>query len=229
MTDDGPGSRAVAGVAAGACWTAWSGGDGDGSGPAVTSGSSRRQPARPPATYLRSMSAGGPARSSGVAGHGLVQSAEGLLDAGVDFVGMLGVALACSGWFGRGLGEPCAGLVGDWAGLVALGAVEAIIWVGLRGVGHGGHPGSRLGWAARPAPRSEGNFQASAWAGCTLRLLLGRVNPASPVTSWSISLGIYGVRGSAVAGGRLVSRGRWRLASAGSLLGERGGTPKFCR
>ena len=103
------------------------------------------------------------------------------------------------------LGEPCAGLVGDRAGLVALGAVEAIIRVGLRGVGHGDHPGSRSGWAARPAPRSEGNFQASAWARCTLCLLPGRVNPASDVTSRWISPGIYGERGSAVAAGRLVS------------------------
>jgi hypothetical protein len=85
------------------------------------------------------------------------------LDAGIDLVRTLGAALACSGWLGRELGEPCAGLVGDWAGLVALGAVEAIIRVGLRGVGHGDHPGSRSGWAAKPAPRSEGNFQASAW------------------------------------------------------------------
>jgi hypothetical protein len=116
-----------------------------------------------PYALMRSMSANRPARSPGVAGHGLVQSAEGLLDAGIDLVRTLGAALACSGWLGRELGEPCAGLVGDWAGLVALGAVEAIIRVGLRGVGHGDHPGSRSGWAAKPAPRSEGNFQASAW------------------------------------------------------------------
>ena len=113
---------------------------------------------------LRSMSAGRPARSPGVAGHGLVQSAEGLLDAGVEVVRTLGVVLDCSGWLGRWLGEPCAGLVGDRAGLVALGAVEAIIRVGMRGVGHGDHPGSRSGWAARPAPRSEGNFEAPARA-----------------------------------------------------------------
>ena len=181
------------------------GGDGDGSGPAATSESSRRQPAPRPATYMRSMSAGRLARSLRVAGHGLVQSAEGLLDAGIDLVRTLGAALACSRWLGRELGEPCAGLVGDWAGLVALGAVEAIIRVGLRGVGHGDHPGSRSGWAARPAPRSEGNFQAPAWARCTLCLLRGRVNPASDVTSRWISPGIYGARGSAVAAGRLVS------------------------
>jgi hypothetical protein len=75
------------------------------------------------------MSAGRLARSSGVAGHGLVQSAEGLLDAGVDVVSTVGAVLACSRWLGRELGEPCPGLVGDRAGLVALGAVEAIIWV----------------------------------------------------------------------------------------------------
>ena len=174
-------------------------------GPAATSGSSRRQPAPPPATQLRSMSAGRPVRRPGGAGHGLVQSAEGLLDAGVDLVRTLGVALACSRWLGRELGEPCAGLVGDRAGLVALGAVEAIIRVGLRGVGHGDHPGSRSGRAARLAPRSEESFQAPARARCTLRLLPGRVNPASDVTSRSISPGIYGERGSAVAAGRLVS------------------------
>jgi hypothetical protein len=181
------------------------GGDGDGSGPAATSESSRRQPAPPPATHMRSMSAGRLARSLRVAAHGLVQSAEGLLDAGVDLVRTLGAALACSLWLGRELGEPCSGLVGGWAGLVALGAVEAIIRVGMRGVGHGDHPGSRSGWAAKPAPRSEGNFQASAWAGCTLCLLAGRVNPASDVTLRWISPGIYGERGSAVAAGRLVS------------------------
>jgi hypothetical protein len=158
-----------------------------------------------PYALMRSMSAGRLARSPGVAGHGLVQSAEGLLDAGIDLVRTLGAALACSLWLGRELGEPCSGLVGDWAGLVALGAVEAIIRVGLRGVGHGDHPGSRSGWAAKPAPRSEGNFQASAWARCTLRLLADRVNPASDVTSRWISPGIYGERGSAVAAGRLVS------------------------
>jgi hypothetical protein len=172
-----------------------------------------------PYVLIRSVSAVRSTRSPGVAGYGLVQSAEGLLDAGVEVVRTLGAVLDCSGWLGRWLGEPCAGLVGDRAGLVALGAVEAIIRVGLRGVGHGDHPGSRSGWAARPAPRSEGNFQAPARARCTLRLLPGRVNPASDVTSRSISPGIYGERGSAVAAGRLVSRGRRRLAAAGSLWG----------
>jgi hypothetical protein len=131
---------------------------------------------------MPSMSAGRLARSSGVAGHGLVQSAEGLLDAGIDLVRTT-AALACSRWLGRELGQPCPGLVGDRAGLVALGAVEAILRVGLRGVGHGDHPGSRSGRAARPPPRSEGNFQAPARARCTLCLLPGRVNPATDVTS----------------------------------------------
>lgn len=164
MTDDGPGSRAIAGSAAGACWTAWSGGDGDGSGPAQPPGRAGANQLRRqlPSALIRSVSANRSARSPGVAGYGLVQSAEGLLDAGVEVVRTLGVVLDCSGWLGRWLGEPCAGLVGDRAGLVALGAVEAIIRVGMRGVGHGDHPGSRSGWAARPAPRSEGNFQAPA-------------------------------------------------------------------
>ena len=144
--------------------------------PAATLRSSRGEPAPPIITHTRFMSANRPARSSGVAGHGLVQPAEGLLDAGVDLVRTVGAALACCRWLGRWLGQPFPGVVGDWAGLVALGAVEAIIRVGMRGVGHGDHPGSRSGWAARPAPGAEGNFQAPARARCTLCLLPGRVD-----------------------------------------------------
>src|SRR4029450_12698915 len=103
------------------------------------------------------------------------------------------------------LGEPCSGLVRDRARLLALGAVEIIIRVGLRGVGHGDHPGSRSGWAARPASRSEGNFQTPARARCNLCLLPGRGNRVGDVSSWPISREIYGERGSAVAAGRLVS------------------------
>jgi hypothetical protein len=77
-------------------------------------------------THTRFMSANRRPRSPGVAGNGLVQSAEGLLDAGVDLVRTQGAVLD---WLGRELGQPCPGLVGDRAGLVALGAVEAIIWV----------------------------------------------------------------------------------------------------
>jgi hypothetical protein len=110
----------------------------------------------PTATDDLSMSAGRPARSSGVAGHGFVQFAEGLLDAGVDLVSTVGAVLDCSRWLGRELGQPCPRLVGDRTRLVALGAVEATIRVWMRGVGHGDHPGSRSGWAARPAPGSEG-------------------------------------------------------------------------
>jgi hypothetical protein len=102
---------------------------------------------------MRSMSAGRLARSPGVAGYGLVQSAEGLLDAGVDLVRTLGVALACSGWLGRWLGEPCAGLVGDRAGLVALGQWKQSLGSGcgesamatILGRGQGGRPGRRRG------------------------------------------------------------------------------------
>jgi hypothetical protein len=57
----------------------------------------------------------------GVARHGLVQFAEGLLDAGVEVARTLGAVLACRCWFGRLLGQPCPGLVGDGAGPVALG------------------------------------------------------------------------------------------------------------
>jgi hypothetical protein len=52
----------------------------------------------------------------------------GLLDAGVEVVRTLDAVLDCSGWLGRWR-QPCPGLVGDRAGLVALGAVEAIIRV----------------------------------------------------------------------------------------------------
>jgi hypothetical protein len=76
---------------------------------AVTAtGLGRQQPpGRPGANPLRqqlpmrSMSAGRLARLSGVAGHGLMQVAEGLLDAGVDVVGTVGAVLACSRWLGR--------------------------------------------------------------------------------------------------------------------------------
>jgi hypothetical protein len=74
-------------------------------------------------------SAGRLARSWGVAGHGLVQLAEGLLDAGFEVVRTTGAGRAWRCWFGRELGHPCPGLVGDWAGLVALRAVEAIVRV----------------------------------------------------------------------------------------------------
>jgi hypothetical protein len=121
------------------------------------SGSYRRQPAPPRATHTRFRSAGRLARSSGVAGYGLVQLAEGLLDAGFDLARTMGTVLECRGWFGRELRQPGPGLVGDWAGLVALGAVEAIIRVWRWEVGHDGHPGSRSGRAAKPAPRSGGN------------------------------------------------------------------------
>src|SRR5512132_4035335 len=124
------------------------------------------------------MSAGRPARSSGVAGHGFVQFAEGLLDAGVELVSTVGAVRDGSGWLGRELGQPCPRLVGDRTRLVALGAVEAIIRVWIRGVGHGDHPWSRSGWAARPAPGSEGERRGVGPDRCTLCLLPGRVNPA---------------------------------------------------
>jgi len=86
-------------------------------------------PGRPDANQLPmfSMSAGGPARSSGVAGHRFVQFAEGLLDAGVELISTLGAVLDGSGWLGRRWRQPGPGLVGDRTRLVALGAVEAII------------------------------------------------------------------------------------------------------
>jgi hypothetical protein len=131
-------------------------------------------------SYLCAVHAAGrAARSSGVAGHGLVQFAEGLLDAGVEVVRTLGAVLACRRWFGRLLGQPCPGLVGDRAGLVALGAVKAIVEVWRRGVGHGDCPGSRSGRAVRPAPRS-GEVRGAGLSSCTLRLLPGRVD--LPVT-----------------------------------------------
>jgi hypothetical protein len=74
------------------------------------------------------MSAGGPARSSGVAGHRFVQFAEGLLDVGVELISTLGAVLDGSGWLGRWR-QPGPGLVGDRTRLVTLGAVEPIIGV----------------------------------------------------------------------------------------------------
>ena len=172
-------------------------------GPAATLRSSRRQPAPPIITNTGFMSANRPARSSGVAGHGLVQSAEGLLDAGVEVVRTVGVVLDCSGWVGRWR-QPCSGLVGDRAGLVALGAVEAIVCVWRQGVGHDGHPGSRSGWVARPAPRSGG----TSWRRPGRPHVVppaGSSRPAGAVTSRSISPAIYGERCNAVAEGRLAS------------------------
>ena len=67
------------------------------------SGSSRRQPATPANYPFAPTSAGRLARSSGVACHGLVQLAEGLLDAGVDLVRTMGAVLDCRRWFGREL------------------------------------------------------------------------------------------------------------------------------
>jgi hypothetical protein len=140
-------------------------------------------PTTPPIiTHTGFMSANRPARSPGVAGHGLVQSAEGLLDAGVEVVRTVGAVLVCSRWLGRWLGQPCPGLVGDRAGLVALGTVEAIIRVWNRGVGHGDHPGSRSGWAARPAPRSEGTSRRRPGRPHTLSSA-GSSRPAGAVTS----------------------------------------------
>ena len=96
--------------------------------------------------------------------NGLAQPAEGILNAGFDLARTVGAVMACRCWLGRWLGQPCAGLVGGWAGFVALGAVEAIVRVWMQGVGHGDHPGSRSEQTARPAPRSGGNFEAPAWA-----------------------------------------------------------------
>ena len=151
-----------------------------------------------------SMSAGRSARSSGVAGHGLVQVAEGLLDAGVEVVRTPGAVLACSCWFGRWLGQPCPGLVGDRAGLVALGALKAIVEVWRRGVGHGDCPGSRSGRAVRPAPRS-GGVRGARLEQLYLLPRAGSSRPAGDVTARQISPGIYGERCPAVAAGRLAS------------------------
>jgi hypothetical protein len=110
------------------------------------------------------MSAGRLARSSGVAGHGLVQVAEGLLDAGVEVVSTAGAVLDCSRWLGRWR-QPCSGLVGDRAGLVALGAVEAIIRGWRQGVGQSDHPSwvaVRVGGQAGAEVR--GNVEAPARA-----------------------------------------------------------------
>ena len=143
-------------------------------------------------------------RVAGVACQGLMKVAEGLLDAGLEVVSTLGAVLDCWGWSDRLLCQPCPGLVGDRAGLVALGAVEAIIGGWMLGVGHGdilgrgqnGRPGRRRGPRERsrrrpgplyPLPPAGGN------------------QPAGAVTSGEISPGIYGERCTAVAAGRLAS------------------------
>ena len=121
------------------------------------------------------MSASRPARSPGVVRNGLVQPAEGLLDAGFDLVRTVEAVLDWRRWLSRWLGQPCPGLVGDWAGLVALGALEAIIRVWMSGVGHGDHPGSRSKRAARPAPRS-GELRCAGPGSHTFCLMSGRVD-----------------------------------------------------
>jgi hypothetical protein len=146
------------------------------------------------------MSAGRPARSSGVAGHGFVQFAEGLLDAGVDLVSTVGAVLDCSRWLGRELGQPCPRLVGDRTWLVALGAVEAIVRVCMRGVGHGDHPGSRSG-LGRPGRRRGPGGTSRRRPGPLYPLPpAGSSQPWGDVISRSIRPGSYGEGGTAVAG-----------------------------
>ena len=92
------------------------------------------------------------ARSSGVAGHGFVQPAEGLLDAGVKLVRTLDTVLDCSGWLGR-CRRPCPGLVGDGQGWSPWGQWKQSSGSGCResamatilGRGQGGRPGRRRG------------------------------------------------------------------------------------
>ena len=126
-------------------------------------------------TYALSMSAGRSARSSRVAGHGLVQVAEGLLDAGVEVVRTPGAVRAWSCWFGRWLGQPCPGLVGDRAGLVAWGHSKQSSRSGggesamatVLGRGQGGRSGRR---------RDLGEFAAPGLSSCTFCLVPGRVD-----------------------------------------------------
>ena len=174
------------------------------------------------------MSAGRPARASGLAYHGLVQVAEGLLDAGVDVVRTPGAVRAWSCWFGRWLGQPCPGLVGDRAGLVALGARKAIVEVWRRGVGHGDCPGSRSGRAVRPAPRS-GGVRGARLEQLYLLPRAGSSRPAGDVTARRISPGIYGERCTAVAAGPVGERGRRRLTAHQSCLKRWEDHPKCCR
>jgi hypothetical protein len=67
----------------------------------------------------------------------LPQPAQSLLNAGFDVGRTVGAVLEYTSWLGRWLHQPLPGLVADWAGLVALGAVEAIVPVWIWGVGHG--------------------------------------------------------------------------------------------
>ena len=124
------------------------------------------------------MSAGRPARSSGVACHGLMKPAEGLLDAGLEVAGRLGAVLDCRGWVDRWLGQPCPGLVGDGAGLVALGQ-----WKQASGLDAGRRPW-RPSWVAvraggRAGAEIRGDVEAPAWP-LYLGLLPGRVDLRVP-------------------------------------------------
>ena len=127
----------------------------------------------------------------------------------------------------QGLRQPGPGLVGDRAGLVALGAVEAVVWVWMWGVGHDGHPGSRSGRAARPAPRSGGTSRRRPGRPHVVPPA-GSSRPAGDVTSRWISPTIYGERCNAVAEGRLASEADCDERPRQSCLKRRGGHPKFC-
>ena len=125
------------------------------------------------------MSAGRLARSSGVACHGLVQLAEGLLDAGVDVARTLGAVLDGRGWLGRELRQPGPGLVGDRTGLVALGQWK-------RSSGSGGRESAmtailvavRVGGQAGAEVRGE--LPGAGPGGYTFCLLPGRVDLRVP-------------------------------------------------
>lgn len=94
----------------------------------------------------------------------LPQPAQSLLNAGFDVGRTVGAVLECTSWLGRWLRQPFPGLVADWAGLIALGAMEAIVPVWILGVGHGDQSVGR--GQSRPGQRRgrRGELHALAWA-----------------------------------------------------------------
>jgi hypothetical protein len=105
----------------------------------------------------------------------LPQPAQSLLNAGFGVGRTVGAVLDRCRWLGRQLGQPLPGLVADQAGLIALGAVEAIVPVWIWGVGHGDQS-----WVAvRADQASAGSPWGTACAGVgshTLCLMPRRVD-----------------------------------------------------
>jgi hypothetical protein len=96
-----------------------------------------------------------------------------------------------------------------------------------RRFGHGDHPGSRSGRAARPAPRSGGTSMRRPEPLYPLPPA-GSSRPAGDVTSREISPAIYGERCNAVAGADWGAR-QTAINGLAVMLEERGGTSEVLR